>query len=121
LQSYIFFHFSPHPQPISQLLHNNSLRTFVTIHIGIHITKILANPFIPVHQLFISGTLISTLYALTKQPAILLIYSFFPQSPYTFCTCGWWKSAGAVAAMFAGKGMAVLYVYFRGVFCHIST
>jgi hypothetical protein len=27
--------------------------------------------------------------------------------PYIFCTCGWWKSAGSVAAMFAGKGMAV--------------
>jgi len=22
--------------------------------------------------------------------------------PYIFCTCGWWKSAGSVAAMFAG-------------------
>jgi hypothetical protein len=27
--------------------------------------------------------------------------------PYIFCTCGWWKSAGSVAAMFAGKVMAV--------------
>jgi hypothetical protein len=25
--------------------------------------------------------------------------------PYIFCTCGWWKSAGSVAAMFAGKVM----------------
>ena len=23
--------------------------------------------------------------------------------PFIFCTCGWWKSAGSVAAMFAGK------------------
>jgi hypothetical protein len=29
--------------------------------------------------------------------------------PYMFCTCGWWKSAGSVAAMFAGKVMAVFY------------
>jgi hypothetical protein len=29
--------------------------------------------------------------------------------PYIFCTCGWWKSAGPVAAMFAGKVMAVFY------------
>jgi hypothetical protein len=40
--------------------------------------------------------------------------------PYIFCTCGWWKSAGSVAAMFAGKeGMAVFYtliLYFRGFF-----
>jgi hypothetical protein len=39
--------------------------------------------------------------------------------PYTFCTCGWWKSAGSVAAMFAGKGMAEFYtfiLYFREVF-----
>jgi hypothetical protein len=28
---------------------------------------------------------------------------------YIFCTCGWWKSAGSVAAMFAGTGMAVFY------------
>ena len=77
---FIFRHiFSQYPNFCT----NISLRSFETIHIGIHITKILANPFIPVHQLFISGTLISTLYALTKQPAILLIYSFFPQSPYT--------------------------------------
>jgi hypothetical protein len=34
--------------------------------------------------------------------------------PYIFCTCGWWKSAGsvAVAAMFAGKVMAVFYYLF---------
>jgi hypothetical protein len=29
--------------------------------------------------------------------------------PYIFCTCGWRKSAGSVAAMFAGKVMAVFY------------
>jgi hypothetical protein len=29
--------------------------------------------------------------------------------PFIFCTCGWWKSAGSVAAMFAGKVMAVFY------------
>jgi hypothetical protein len=29
-----------------------------------------------------------------------------------FCTCGWWKSAGSVAAMFAGKVMAVFYSLF---------
>jgi hypothetical protein len=23
--------------------------------------------------------------------------------PFIFCTCGWWKSAGSVAAMSAGK------------------
>ncbi len=28
---------------------------------------------------------------------------------YIFCTCGWGKSAGSVAAMFAGKVMAVFY------------
>jgi hypothetical protein len=27
--------------------------------------------------------------------------------PYIFCACGWWKFAGSVAAMFAGKVMAV--------------
>jgi hypothetical protein len=32
--------------------------------------------------------------------------------PYIFCICGWWKSAGSVAAMFAGKVMAVLYSLF---------
>jgi hypothetical protein len=32
--------------------------------------------------------------------------------PYIFCTCGWWKSAGSVAAMFAGKVMAVFYSLF---------
>ncbi len=36
--------------------------------------------------------------------------------PYILCTCGWWKSAGSVAAMFAGKVMAVFYSLFRGVF-----
>jgi len=29
--------------------------------------------------------------------------------PYIFSTCGWWKSAGSVAAMFAGKVMAVFF------------
>jgi hypothetical protein len=28
------------------------------------------------------------------------------------CTCGWWKSAGSIAAMFAGKVMAVFYSLF---------
>jgi hypothetical protein len=32
--------------------------------------------------------------------------------PYIFCTCGWWKSAGSDAAMFAGKVMAVFYSLF---------
>jgi hypothetical protein len=32
--------------------------------------------------------------------------------PYIFCTCGWWKSTGSVAAMFAGKVMAVFYSLF---------
>ncbi len=36
--------------------------------------------------------------------------------PYIFCTFGWWKSAGLVAAMFAGKVMAVFYSLFRGYF-----
>jgi hypothetical protein len=36
--------------------------------------------------------------------------------PYIFCPCGWWKSAGSVAAMFAGKVMAVFYSLFRGFF-----
>jgi len=31
--------------------------------------------------------------------------------PYIL-TCGWWKSAGSVAAMFAGKLMAVFYSLF---------
>ncbi len=39
------------------------------------------------------------------------------KNPYIFCTCDWWKSAGSVAAMFAGKVMAVFYLE---VFCHIS-
>jgi hypothetical protein len=33
-------------------------------------------------------------------------------SIYIFFTCGWWKSAGSVAAMFAGKVMAVIYSLF---------
>jgi hypothetical protein len=32
--------------------------------------------------------------------------------PFIFCTCGWWKSAGSVAAMFSGKVMAVFYSLF---------
>jgi hypothetical protein len=32
--------------------------------------------------------------------------------PYIFCTCGLWKSAGSVAAMFEGKVMAVFYSLF---------
>ncbi len=32
--------------------------------------------------------------------------------PYIFCTCGWWKSAGSVSAMFASKVMAVFYSLF---------
>ncbi len=35
--------------------------------------------------------------------------SFAKKHPYILCTCGWWKSAGSVAAMFAGKVMAVFY------------
>jgi hypothetical protein len=31
---------------------------------------------------------------------------------HIFFTCGWWKSAGSVAAMFAGKVMAVIYSLF---------
>jgi hypothetical protein len=31
---------------------------------------------------------------------------------YIFCTCYWWKPAGSVAAMFAGKVMAVFYSLF---------
>jgi hypothetical protein len=40
---------------------------------------------------------------------------------YIFCTCGWWKSAGSVAAMFAGKVIAVFISYFRGVFLPYNT
>jgi hypothetical protein len=32
--------------------------------------------------------------------------------PFIFCTCGWWKSAGSVAAMSAGKVMDVFYYLF---------
>ncbi len=32
--------------------------------------------------------------------------------PYIFCTCGWWKSADSIAAMLAGKLMAVFYFLF---------
>jgi hypothetical protein len=32
--------------------------------------------------------------------------------PYIFCTYGWWKSTGSVAAMFAGKVMGVFYSLF---------
>jgi hypothetical protein len=34
------------------------------------------------------------------------------KQPYIFCTCGWWKSAGCVAAMFAGTVMAVFYNFY---------
>jgi hypothetical protein len=34
------------------------------------------------------------------------------QHPYIFYTCGWWKYTGSVAAMFAGKVMAVFYSLF---------
>jgi hypothetical protein len=40
--------------------------------------------------------------------------------PCIFYTCGWWKSAGSDAAMFAGKVMAVFYSLFQRFFCHIS-
>ncbi len=33
--------------------------------------------------------------------------------PYIFCTCGWWKSAGSVAAMFAG---CVLFSFLESFF-----
>ncbi len=33
-------------------------------------------------------------------------------SIYICCACGWWKSAGSVAAMFAGKVRAVFYSLF---------
>jgi hypothetical protein len=32
--------------------------------------------------------------------------------PYIFRTCGWWKSAGSVAAMFAGNVMSLFYSLF---------
>ncbi len=31
--------------------------------------------------------------------------------PHLFCTCGWEKSAGSVAAMLAGKVMAVFVLF----------
>ncbi len=40
--------------------------------------------------------------------------------PFIFCTCGWWKSAGSVVAMWAGKVMAEFYSLFLRFFCHIS-
>ncbi len=40
--------------------------------------------------------------------------------PYIFFTCGWWNSTDSVAAMFAGKVMAVFYSLFQRVFCHKS-
>jgi hypothetical protein len=36
--------------------------------------------------------------------------------PCIFCSCHWWKSKGSVAAMFAGKVMAVFYSLFERVF-----
>jgi hypothetical protein len=38
------------------------------------------------------------------------------KNPFIFCTCGWWKSAGSVAAMLAGKVMAVFYSLFYRFF-----
>jgi hypothetical protein len=38
--------------------------------------------------------------------------SIAKKHPYIFCTWGWWKSAGSVAAMFAGKVMAMFYSQF---------
>jgi hypothetical protein len=38
--------------------------------------------------------------------------SEFKKHPCIFCPCSWWKSAGSVAAMFAGKAMAVFYLQF---------
>jgi hypothetical protein len=32
--------------------------------------------------------------------------------PFIFFTCGWWKSAGSVAAMLAGKVIALFYSLF---------
>jgi hypothetical protein len=32
--------------------------------------------------------------------------------PFIVCTCGWWKSAGSVTEMLAGKVMAVFYSLF---------
>jgi hypothetical protein len=37
---------------------------------------------------------------------------WFQKNPYMFCTCGSWKSAGSVVAMFAGTVMAVFYSLF---------
>ncbi len=36
--------------------------------------------------------------------------------PCIFCTCGWWKSAGSVATMFAVKVMAVFYSLCQRIF-----
>ncbi len=41
--------------------------------------------------------------------------------PYKFCTCGWWKSAGSVAAMFACTVMAVFYSLFLEGFLPYNT
>jgi hypothetical protein len=41
--------------------------------------------------------------------------------PHIFCTCGWWKSAGSVAAMLAGKEIAVFYsLFYRVVLPYIT-
>jgi hypothetical protein len=42
------------------------------------------------------------------------------KNSYIFCTCGRWKSAGSVAAMFAGKVMDVFYSLFRGFLPYIT-
>jgi hypothetical protein len=39
-------------------------------------------------------------------------HSVAKKQQYRFCTRGWWKSAGSVAAIFAGKVMAVFYSLF---------
>jgi len=46
----------------------------------------------------------------TKRPVFKT--SGCKNNPFIFCTCGWWKSAGSVAAMLAGKVMAVFYSLF---------
>ncbi len=37
--------------------------------------------------------------------------------PYIFCTCGWWKSTGSVAAM---KWWLCFFLYFRGFLPYIT-
>ncbi len=40
--------------------------------------------------------------------------------PYIFCTCGWWKSAGSVAAMLQTKWWLCFILYFRGFLPYIT-